>query len=315
MIYRIDYVLALILVGAIAGTLVGRRTSQIEATRLARGYYALIAIRVTLGALVFVCSIVLANAPLWNSIGRGIGDASTFLFGALIGVTLFRSDRLELLRQPQVYSALCLTAAFAFVTTGFVKAFYMQSMTDFFTQSGYSLTFLKFIITIEVLGGVALLIPWATLPAVFGLSIDMFGAIYPHIHNGDPVNDNTGAVAMLIRLGAIAAVWALRVRPADAVVSVRNRLIGIAAGTLLSMFAAVAGSTMMRHAPVRAAAAVSGEDRLRGAEDSQAIARTSEEASWFGLPANDPVAAERRQAGQPETRAAAVAGRRFAEPA
>jgi hypothetical protein len=60
---------------------------------------------------------------------------------------------------------------------------------------------------------------------------------------------------MLICLGAIAAVWALRERPADAVVSVRNRLIGIAAGALLSMFTAVAGSTMMRRAPVHAAAA------------------------------------------------------------
>jgi len=95
MIYRIDYILAVILAGAVAGALVGRQTSHTEATRLARGYYNL-AIRVTLGALVFAGSIVLANAPLWNRIGTGIGDASTFLFGALIGLTLFRPDRLEL---------------------------------------------------------------------------------------------------------------------------------------------------------------------------------------------------------------------------
>ena len=266
MIYRIDYVLAVILAGAIAGALVGRRTSRIEATGLARGYYTLIAIRVTLGALVFACSIVLANAPLWNRFSRGIGDVSTFLFGALIGLTVLRSDRLELLRQPQVYSALCLSAAFAFVTSGLVKAFYMQGMTDFFTQSGYSLTFLKFIITIEVLGGAALLIPWAALSAVFGLSIDMFGAIYTHIHNGDPVNDSTGAVTMLIRLGAIALVWALRARPAGAVVSVRNRLIGVSAGSLLSMFTAVTGGTVMRRAPVPAAAAQSQSTASPGQE-------------------------------------------------
>ena len=263
MIYRIDYVLAVIFAGALAGAFIGRRTSHIEATRLARGYYALIAIRVTLGALVFAFSMVVTNVPLWNKIGAGIGDASTFLFGALSGLTLFRSDRLDLLRQPQVYSALCLSAAFPFVTTGFVKAFYMQGMTDFFTQSGYSLTFLKFIITIEVLGGAALLIPWAVLPAVFGLSIDMFGAIYTHIHNGDPVNDSTGAVAMLMRLGAIAAAWALRAPPDAAIASIRNRLIGIATGTLLSMSTAVAGSTILRHAPVPHCSSTTAPERAR----------------------------------------------------
>lgn len=51
MIYRVDYVLAVILAGGFVGALLARQTSQIEAARLARGYYALIAVRVVLGAI------------------------------------------------------------------------------------------------------------------------------------------------------------------------------------------------------------------------------------------------------------------------
>ena len=120
------------------------------------------------------------------------GDVSNFFFGAIFGVSLVRPQRLALLLEPAVYSALCLSTGFGFLTAGFVKALYLQGMIEFFVQPGYSMTFLKFIMTAEVLCGAALLIPWAILPAVAGLSIDMFGAIYTHIHNGDPINDSTG---------------------------------------------------------------------------------------------------------------------------
>jgi uncharacterized membrane protein YphA (DoxX/SURF4 family) len=255
MIYRVDYVLAVILAGAIVGALLARRASHIEAARLARGYYILIAARVVLGAVVFTCSIVLTNGRLWSTIGSGIGDAANFLFGALLGLALFRAKPLELLRQPALYSALCLSAGFAFVTIGFAKAFHLQEMIEFFTQSGYSSTFLKLIMTAEVLGGAALLLPWAVPAAIAGLSIDMFGAIYTHIHNGDPLNDSTDAIAMLIRLGAIAVIWALRPGAAAAVGSMRNRFIRVGAGAAICVGAAVAGSALMRRppAPVRAA--------------------------------------------------------------
>ncbi len=50
-------------------------------------------------------------------------------------------------------------------------------MTEFFTQSGYSVTFLRFIVIAEIFGGIGLLLPWAFIPALAGLTIDMFGAV------------------------------------------------------------------------------------------------------------------------------------------
>lgn len=262
MIYRIDYVLALILAGAAVGALLGR-ISHIESSRIARAYYLLIAARVVLGSVIFACSIVFANGALWSKMGSGVGDVSNFFFGAIFGVSLVRPKRLALLLEPAVYSALCLSTGFGFLTSGFVKAFYLQGMIEFFVQSGYSMTFLKFIMTAEVLCGAALLIPWAVLPAVAGLSIDMFGAIYTHIHNGDPINDSTGAVAMLIRLGAIAVLWALRPRPsASASYITRRSLIRVGGGALVCLVAAITGSGLARHpiAPAAHAQAASKDD-------------------------------------------------------
>jgi hypothetical protein len=79
----------------------------------------------------------------------------------------------------------------------------MQGMVEFFTQSGYSTPFLKFIIVAEVLGGMGLLIPWTVLPAITGLSVDMFGAIYTHIHNA---RRRLAAVGVCIALCISAAV-------------------------------------------------------------------------------------------------------------
>ena len=67
-------------------------------------------------------------------------------------------------------------------------------MTTFFHQSGYSVGFLKCVITVEAFAALALLIPATVLPAILVLTVDMFGAIYTHMHNGDPLNDSTGAI-------------------------------------------------------------------------------------------------------------------------
>ena len=80
-------------------------------------------------------------------------------------------------------------------------------MREFFAQSGYPDAFLRFIITVEVFGALAMLIPNAVPAALAGLGIDMFGAVLTHIHNGDPLNDSTGAIAMLLRLGIFAVLW------------------------------------------------------------------------------------------------------------
>jgi hypothetical protein len=97
------------------------------------------------------------------------------------------------------------------------------------------------------LGGMGLLIPWTVLPAITGLSVDMFGAIYTHIHNGDSIDDSTGAISALIRFGAIAALWAWRPRPNDSKDSARRRLAAVGVCIALCISAAVSGGMMVRH--------------------------------------------------------------------
>lgn len=247
MFYRVDYVVAVILAGLIVGALLSRRTSRIEPSRVARGYFVAIAILITFRLVVFVCSVVLTNAAVWNKIGGVCGDVGGFLFGGIFGIAALRNDRREVLCDPLIYSALCLATGIGFVLSGYVKALYIQGMIDFFTQSGYSTPFLKFIMTIEVVGGIGLLIPLTAIPAIAGLSIDMFGAIYTHIHNGDPLNDSTGAIGSLIRLSAIAALWAWRPRPEDVPGSVGRRFAGVGVVAALCVTAAVSGGTLVRH--------------------------------------------------------------------
>lgn len=247
MIYRVDYLLAVIFAGMIAGALVGRWTSHIRPTRLARWYFIVIAVLVAMRIVAFVCGTVLGLGPAWSTISSVIGDAGNFLLGALFGLGLLRTEGREFLCDPAVYSALCLTSGLGFVMAGYAKALHMEGMIQFFTQSGYSTPFLKFIVAAEVFGGIGLLIPWTVLPAVAGLSIDMFGAVYTHIHNGDSIHDSTGAISALIRLGVIAVLWALRPRPGAPSASTRRRLAAVAIGAVICAGVAVAGSAMVRH--------------------------------------------------------------------
>lgn len=247
MYYRVDYIIGVMLAGALAGALPKRASARISAHQLARAYLYLVAVLLGVRAVVFVCGTVAPNMPVWNLIAGGISDAGNFMFGALFGVGLSRSDRRELLCDTDVYTALCLSLGLGYVIAGYSKALYMQGMTDFFTQSGYSTAFLKFIMTVEVLGGIGVLIPWTVLPALGGLSIDMFGAIWTHVHNGDPLNDSTGAIANLIKIAVVACLWAWRARLDDRSSSVRRRLAGVGAMAVFCFVFAVVGSHVVRH--------------------------------------------------------------------
>jgi hypothetical protein len=79
----------------------------------------------------------------------------------------------------------------------------------------------------------------------------MFGAVLTHIHNGDPLNDSTGAIAMLLRLGVFAVLWE-RNRTAKTT-SLRWPLVRLAAAALICLLLAGAGGLLIRH---RALAAV-----------------------------------------------------------
>jgi hypothetical protein len=75
----------------------------------------------------------------------------------------------------------------------------------------------------------------------------MMGAVITHVHNGDPLNDSTGAIAMLFRLVAIAVVWSLRPRLADPPRPIRVRIATVTICAALCLGAAIAGSSAMRH--------------------------------------------------------------------
>jgi uncharacterized membrane protein YphA (DoxX/SURF4 family) len=149
--------------------------------------------------------------------------------------------------RSSILDAKCVALAFSFALAGIGKAFAMVPMTEFFIQSGYSVTFLKFIIIAEVFGAIGLLIPWAVIPALVGLAVDMFGAVLTHIHSGDPVNDSTGAIGSLINIVLLGGLFALRHKDGFRLPTIRGAITRTAAVTFVCLLIAMIGSAAVRH--------------------------------------------------------------------
>jgi DoxX-like family len=247
MFYRVDYAMAVLLAGFLAGVVFGGKFRNIAPSRLARGYYITVAVALVLRTLAFAVVLLGQSASVANSASHLLGDLLSILFGALFGLAVRRQDARSLLTDSSVFEALTMTLAFTFCVASLGKALSLTSMTEFFRQSGYSVGFLKFIVMAETFGGLGLLIPWAVAPALIGLGIDMFGAVITHIHNGDPLNDSTGAIGMLIRLVAIGALWTLRRQKDESPHGVRNSLLIAGAATLACLLVAAGGSVVVRH--------------------------------------------------------------------
>jgi hypothetical protein len=247
MLYRVDYATAVLLVGCLAGFLFSRSAENIPSARLARRYYVAVAILLGLRTTVFAISMLYAGNARWSTLGGLIGDLLALLFGALFGLAARRSNAREFLVNPKVLAALTMSFAFTFAMAGVGKAFSMAPMTEFFTQSGYSIAFLKFIIIAEIFGGIGLLLPWSFLPALLGLTIDMFGAVLTHVHNGDSLNDSTDAIGMLIRLAALAILWMVRTRDTEPECTLRASIIRVSAAAAICLLIAVGGGAAMRH--------------------------------------------------------------------
>jgi uncharacterized membrane protein YphA (DoxX/SURF4 family) len=79
-----------------------------------------------------------------------------------------------------------------------------------FADWGYAPWFAVFIGICEILGGVGLIVPFTTRPAVLGLTLIMLGAIYTHVANSEGI-DVIRPVAFLVVLWVI---WWLR-RPRE----------------------------------------------------------------------------------------------------
>jgi uncharacterized membrane protein YphA (DoxX/SURF4 family) len=240
MFYRVDYMLAVLLAGFLVGLLFSKVLGKIAPSSLARNYYVAVAVLVTLRAGVFACAMLMSHQSFWTSSGGIVGDLTTLLFGALFGLAARRRDYREFLTSPMILRALCMMLAFTFALAGTGKAFSMAPMTEFFTQSGYSVAFLKFIVIAEILGGIGLLLPWAIPAALIGLTIDMFGAVLT-------LNDSTGAIGLLIRLVVVGVLWAMSRRNSASAPAIRNSILSVAAMTLACLLIAFAGSIEMRH--------------------------------------------------------------------
>ena len=248
MFYRVDYMLAVLFVGFLAGILFGKTTDKIAASRLARWYYLAIVVLLVLRTGIFAYT-TLASHPssFWNTAGGFISDLGGLLFGALFGLAARRKNAREFLTDSSVLDALCMTLAFTFALAGIGKAFSMNPLTEFFTQSGYSVSFLKFIVIAEIFGGIGLLLPWAFLPALIGLTVDMFGAVLTHVHNGDPLNDSTGAIGLLIRLFVVGVLWVLHRQNAEASPVIRKSILGVTTALLVCLLIAFGGGIAARH--------------------------------------------------------------------
>jgi uncharacterized membrane protein YphA (DoxX/SURF4 family) len=238
--YRVDYLVGLLVTGALGGWLLGRRPAG-AAARAARGYLVLSLVTVSARVAATFGYAIFGFTPAAITAWAVARDAGNVVVGALFGLAL-RERRV--LREADVLRALCVSTGIWFVVGGLVSAFAIEGMTQFFVQSGYAAPFLKLIITVEIVGGVALLLPWAVPVGLIMLAVDMLGALYTHARNGDGIDADMDALAVLVRLGAIAALWLLSSRPALA----RRRVLAmIAAGAVLCLATAVAGSHVVRY--------------------------------------------------------------------
>lgn len=246
MFYRIDYALVVIIAGVIAGFLYSYQTAHLTSERLGQRLSVGIAILVCLRTCLFVGAMLSTYSGL-NQVAGAVSDLLGFSFGVVFGIASRRRDAREVLTNGSLFQSLCMMLAFSFALSGIAKAFSLAPMIEFFNQSDYPATFLKFIVLAEIFGAIGLLLPWSVLPALIGLTIDMFGAVLTHVHNGDPLNDNTGAVGMLIRLIGVGTIWALRrsigrtpARPRKLALSLGSVILGCVA-------IAAAGATVIRH--------------------------------------------------------------------
>jgi uncharacterized membrane protein YphA (DoxX/SURF4 family) len=234
------------LVGFVAGLLLSGATKNIAPRRLGRGYYTAVFIVLLSRTAISICTILIGRVSIWNTIGGFLGDVLALLFAALFGMATRRIDTRQFLTDSSVLEALFMALAFTFSLAGVGKAFSLTPMIEFFTQSGYAVTFLKFIIVAEIFGSLGLLLPWTRPVALCGLTVDMFGAVLTHIHNGDPLNDSTGAIALLIRLIAIGSLWELHRRNKNSSSGVRSTMLAVTAVSTACLLIAMVGSFGVR---------------------------------------------------------------------
>jgi uncharacterized membrane protein YphA (DoxX/SURF4 family) len=247
LLYTVQFTLAIMVAGFLLGCALSKPAVQLASPRLAHWYYRSVIVLLILGYPAAVANILFGQHRLLTTVSVVSGIAGSLLFGGIWGISVRRERPRELLAQPAILDALRMSVAFTFAIAGIGKAFNMTFMTEFFTQSGYSVTFLNFIMIGEVMGAVAFLLPWSFLPALAAFSIDMFGAIATHVHNHDPINDSAGAIILLVRLAAIGVVWHLQSEATNIRFGWGRTIARVASAGALCACVAIIGSSVLRH--------------------------------------------------------------------
>lgn len=241
----VPYVISVFLVGLLLGAISARFVRSVPDSKLAQWFYIATAVLLCISFSINAY-IMLGHLPAaFTVVAQFSGSLLSACFAAIFGIASRRTDPRRLLSEPRVFAAFQMAVALTFAIAGIGKAFNVVFMTQFFNQSGYSVSFLQLIMLAEVLGAVGFLLPWAFVPAFLGFTIDVFGAIVTHVHNGDPLNDSTGAIGIVIRLAEIAALVVLAPRGLFARFSLRSR-IGLAlSAAVMCLVIAIAGSSML----------------------------------------------------------------------
>jgi uncharacterized membrane protein YphA (DoxX/SURF4 family) len=236
MLPRIAFLLTLIVAGAAAGAALSRRLERIEPARLARGYLVAVAALMCLRVVAYMVANVFGVKAV-RPASTGPYDLTNLLVGGLYGLAAVHARRGgfgAFLRAPDLLLALRLSAGVAFLLAGLVNVFIMDATgVDYFVEVGYTKTFHLFIMTAEVLGGAALLLPWRwlTMATAAGLTIDMFGALYTQARSGDPLD--AAAIAMLLRLAPLVGL------------SVKGRWATV--GAVACAIVAIVGAAILHH--------------------------------------------------------------------
>jgi DoxX-like protein len=228
--------LALIAAGAAAALAASRRLAPMEPARLARaclvGVTALMGVR----AAAYVAANIFGLQAV-RPLSTGPYDLTNLLVGGVLGLAaahVARRGSDAFWREPDLVLALRVATGVAFILAGLVNVYRPDAGATFFIQVGYTKTFRLFILTAEVLGGAALLLPWRwlTLVAAAGLAVDMFGAIYTILRAGGSLDP--AALSLLFRLAPLT------------VLTARGRWVPVAMGAAACAAIAVAGATLLR---------------------------------------------------------------------
>lgn len=226
-------------IGGVAAVTLAPRLQRTSAPTLAHRYLVAVAVLMSVRVVAYVLANVFGQLAI-RPASTGPYDLTNLLVGALFGLALVHARRGgfdHFFRAPEVLLAMRVATGIAFVLAGLVNIFIMTSgRPDYFVLMGYTKSFHLFIVTAEVLGGAAILLPWhwLTIAAACGLTIDMFGALYTQLHVGAPLD--AAAFAMLFRLIPLVLLVA------------KGRWIPVAMGAVACAVVAIMGAVFLHQA-------------------------------------------------------------------